>query len=276
MKTYNQELAANLRHWDELARLHPRTAFYGHYLERLRGGASALHRLEISEVGDVAGKSLLHLQCHIGTESISWSRLGARVTAVDFSADAIVQAERLATECEADVRFIQSDVYELPAALDESFDVVFCSWGVLCWLPDIPAWARVVSRFLKPGGIFYIAEFHPFMWVFDDTEDQLRVRYPYFGAGPERGDRDGSYADPDASLAHRTTFNWAFPIGLVVTALIESGLRLEFLHEHPRCVSPVLGALLTRDDSIAGERWFRLRDGQATLPLAFSLRARKD
>jgi 2-polyprenyl-3-methyl-5-hydroxy-6-metoxy-1,4-benzoquinol methylase len=275
--TDSEAVEANRRHWDELADLHPETPFYRHYLDRLRAGGTSLHRLEIAEVGDVAGLTLLHLQCHIGTESVSWARRGALVTAVDYSAGAIAQAERLARECGVPVRFLQASVYALAGVLDEAFDVVFASWGVLCWLPDIAEWARVVSRHLKPGGRFYIAELHPLLWVFDDDADELQVRYSYFGgAEPDRDDSDGSYADRGAKLVHRTTFNWAFPLGHVVSSLIDAGLRIEFLHEHPRCVARVLGNQLVRDESIADERWYRFPEGRPDVPLAFSLRARKE
>jgi SAM-dependent methyltransferase len=270
----DQYFEANRRHWDEAADLHPDTGFYGFYLDRLRGGGTSLHRIEIDEVGDVRGKSLLHLQCHIGTESISWAKRGAYVTGVDFSAGALAQARRLASECGAEVRFIESYVYDLPAALDETFDVVFTSWGVLGWLNDIDRWGAVVGRHVKPGGIFYIAEFHPLAFIFDEKAPELRVAYPYFpGPEPLSDDSDGTYADPQAQLAHRTTYSWPYTLGGVVTALIDAGLQIEFLRERTHCVSQVLD-LLVRDD-IDSERWFRLPESVPQLPLSFSLRARK-
>jgi len=275
MTDVREYMAANREHWDEIARLHPATAFYRFLLDRLRSGESALHRIEIAEVGDVAGKTLLHLQCHIGTESVSWARLGARVTAVDFSEAGIEEARRIAAEFDADVRFVHANVYELDDVIDDEFDVVYTSWGVLSWLPDLTAWARVVAHHLSPGGVFYIAEFHPTAWIFDELADDLRVRYPYFRSRePLMDESPSSYADPDSRLVNRRTYNWPFPLGQVVTALIEAGLRVEFLRELPRCVFQML-PILVRDDA-DDERWYRMPAGSPELPLAFTLRARRD
>ena len=266
---------ANRRHWDEVARLHPSTAFYQFHLERLRSGGTALHRLEIDEVGDVAGKTLLHLQCHIGTESVSWARLGARVTAVDFSAGAIDEARRIASELRVDVRFERANIYELACVVDGAFDIVYTSWGVLLWLPDLAAWARVVARHLKPGGVFYIAEFHPTPWIFDEFFEGLRVRYAYFPDGePVMDETPSSYADPDSNLENRRTYSWPHPLGQVVTSLIEAGLRIELLHELPRCPYQMLPILVR--DTTDDERWYRMPDGAPDLPLGFTLRALRD
>ena len=266
------QVAANLRHWDEVASLHPQTAFYEFYLDRLRAGGTSLHRVELEEMGDVAGRSLLHLQCHIGTESSSWARRGARVTAVDFSANAIDQARRISAELGVDVRYVHSNIYEL--GLDERFDIVYTSWGVLGWLPDLHEWARVVARHLVPGGVFYIAEFHPVVWLFDEHAPALRVKYAYFpGEEPIADDSPHSYADPTTRLEHTRTYGWQYTLGTLVTALIDAGLQIEFLHELPRCVAQVL-PLLARDET-DDERWFRLPDGVPELPLAFTLRAHR-
>ena len=269
-----EQMATNLRHWDEVATLHPHTAFYNFYLDRLRAGGTSLHRVELEEVGDVAGRTLLHLQCHIGTESSSWARRGARVTAVDFSANAIDEARRLSSDLGVDVRYVHANIYELGGTLDELFDVVYTSWGVLGWLPDLQEWARVVARHLKPGGIFYIAEFHPVAWLFDETVTDLRVRYAYFlGAEPVADDSPYSYADPTTRLEHTRTYGWQYTLGTVVTALIDAGLQIEFLHELPRCVAQML-PVLVRDES-DDERWFRMPEGMPELPLSFTLRAHR-
>lgn len=266
-------MAANLRHWDEAAALHPHTAFYHFYLDRLRAGGTSLHRLEIEEVGDVEGRTMLHLQCHIGTESSSWARRGARVTAVDFSANAVAEATRLSAELGVDVRYVQANIYELAGVLDEEFDIVYTSWGVLGWLPDLQEWARVVARHLRPGGVFYIAEFHPFLWVFDETAQDLRLRYGYFDPEPIADDSPDTYADPGARLENTRTYGWQFPLGTVVSSLIDAGLEIEFLHELPRCVAQVL-PMLVRDEG-DDERWFRMPAGTPDLPLAFTLRAHR-
>ena len=267
-------MAVNRRHWDEVATLHPHTAFYHFYLDRLRAGGTSLHRVEIAEVGDVAGRTLLHLQCHIGTESSSWARRGALVTAVDFSANAVAEAGRIATELGVRVRYVQSNIYELDGVIDEEFDFVYTSWGVLGWMPDLEQWARVVARHLKPGGVFYIAEFHPIVWVFDEGALDLRLKYGYFhDAEPIADDSPHSYADPDTPLENTRTYGWQYPLGKVVTALIEAGLAIEFIHELPRCVAQML-PMLVRDET-DDERWFRMPDGVPELPLSFTLRAHR-
>ena len=269
-------LEANRQHWDEVARLHPSTAFYRFHLDQLRAGGTALRRIEIEEVGLVAGKTLLHLQCHIGTESVSWARLGARVTAVDFSANGIDEARRIAAELRVDVRFVHANIYELAGVIDEAFDIVYTSWGALCWLPDLAEWARVVARHLEPGGLLYVAEFHPTAWIFDDLADELRVKYGYFRtAEPVKDETPYSYADRDATIVNRVTYSWPYPLGVVISTLTNAGLRIEFLHELPRCPDDQLLQVLVGEEH-DGERWYRMPDGAPKIPLAFTLRARRD
>lgn len=265
---------ANLRHWNEVARLHPTTDFYRFHLDRIRSGGTSLHQFEIDDVGDIAGKSLLHLQCHIGTETLSWAKRGARVTAVDFSPDALAHVSKFAAELGVAVRCIESNIYDLPNVLDEEFDVVYTSWGVVGWLPDLAGWGRVISRFVREGGIFYLAEFHPVMWLLDETSEELRLRYSYFQDAPFFDESDGSYADAEAKLENRATYGFEYPLGKVITALIESGLRIEHLHEYPGC-GPKLLKMLVPDES-TDERWHVMPAGLPQLPLSFTLRARKD
>jgi SAM-dependent methyltransferase len=264
-------IETNRKHWDELVPIHEASAFYD--VDRFRAGESRLHALEREEVGDVHGKTLLHLQCHFGLDTLSWAREGAAVTGVDFSHAGIEAARRLVGDTGISARFIWSDVYTLPQVLDERFDIVYTSYGTYFWLPDLAAWARVVSHFLAPGGFFYIADFHPFMAIFADepgTED-LRVHYPYFPAkGPIRLDDDGSYADRTARLQHRTTFSWPHSIGEIVTALAEAGLRIEYLHEFRHTVEQWFPFMDRGPDGL-----WRLQKHGESLPLLFSIKATK-
>src|SRR5262249_20693055 len=141
-----------------------------------------LDAIEQAALGDVTGKSLLHLQCHFGLDTLSWARQGARVTGVDFAEDAVREARALAGVLGLQGTFVHSDIDDLPQRLDVTFDIVFTSHGVLCWLPDLERWAHVIAHFLRPGGLFYIIEAHPFALVFDDErkDRELRPRYPYF------------------------------------------------------------------------------------------------
>ena len=182
---------------------------------------------------------------------------------------------RLESELRVDVRFERANIYELAGVVDGAFDIVYTSWGVLLWLPDLAAWARVVARHLKPGGVFYIAEFHPTPWIFDEFSEGLRVRYAYFPDGePVMDETPSSYADPDSNLENRRTYSWPYPLGQVVTSLIEAGLRIELLHELPRCPYQMLPILVR--DTTDDERWYRMPDGAPDLPLGFTLRALRD
>jgi SAM-dependent methyltransferase len=268
-------MAVNRSRWDELGARHPDTDYFRRRLERLRNGGSTLYGVEVDEVGDVTGQRLLHLQCHLALESVSWMRRGAAVTAVDYSSGALRSARRIADALHARVRFVEANVMQLADVLPERFDIVYTSWGVLGWLPDIDAWARLVATVLVPGGICYIAEFHPVAWMFDGSSDEPLLRYPYFGDEPLREEGDGSYADRTMTLANRVTYSWYYTLGGVVTALSAAGMHVEFVHEWPRTPEPLF-AFLQRDDSMAGEEWYRMRDGLPNLPLSFTLRARRD
>lgn len=269
MDRYRQ---ANRALWNEWAAIHEAGEFYD--LAGIREGRITIGDIERREVGDVAGQTLLHLQCHIGTDTVSWARLGARVTGADFSERAIEAARALARDCGVEAAFVCSDIYELPNNLEGTFDVVFTSLGALGWLPDIPGWAKVVSHFLRPGGVFYIHEFHPFPWIFDDDEGATdpRIRYPYFHVPePLEIAVQGSYADPTAVVRQPVQYAWPYELGTVVTSLIECGLRIEFLHEFATYGRKFLPFMVQRDDG----RWW-VPPAPGAMPMTFSLRARKE
>ena len=264
-------LQANRDRWDELVPLHARSAFYD--VEGFKAGKSSLRPLELAELGDVAGKSLLHLQCHFGLDTLSWARLGARVVGVDFSEQAVALARSLARELDLPAEFVGAGVYDLPGVLVGAFDIVFTSYGVLCWLPDLRRWAATAAHFLKPGGVLYLAEIHPFAMVFDDRAagPELRVAYPYFHAPePLRTEPQGTYADRAAEVRHRTSYEWVHSLGDVVNAVLGAGLRVEFLHEFPYCICGILPGMIAGADG-----WWRLPEGQGSIPLLFSLKATK-
>ena len=176
-------MEANRRSWDARTPTHFGSRFYD--VDGFRAGASSLQSIEIEEVGDVDGKSLLHLQCHFGLDTMSWARLGARATGVDFSEEAVSLARSLSEELGIDADFVVSNVYDLPDVLDQRFDVVFTSYGALTWLPDLERWADVAAHFLEPGGFLYVVDSHPFGSVFYDEEDAVELRpfYPYSTRG---------------------------------------------------------------------------------------------
>ena len=255
----------NRRLWDELA---ARAA-----ADLPATGAADLNgltALELAEVGPVAGKRLLHLQCHLGLGALSWARLGAQVTGVDFSTTAIAAAQRLSRELNLPTAFLAADLYDLPGLLPGAFDIVFTSFGVLSWLPDLTAWAEIIAAYIKPGGFFYLAEFHPLARVFREDaqrEKDLRLTYSYFTT-PEPLTWEIASPDNTRSLITTRSFEWNHSLGEVVTALARAGLRLEFLHEFAFCSEQLLPCLVQGPDN-----WWRLPDHDGSLPLMFSLKA---
>jgi SAM-dependent methyltransferase len=265
--------AANESLWDAWTAIHSAGDFYD--LAGFRTGGVRIRPYEIELIGDVSGRTLLHLQCHFGIDTLSWARLGARVTGADISPAAIDLARSLADELGfPEARFVRSNLYDLPDALDGTFDIVYTSRGVLGWLPDIRAWAAVVAHFVAPGGRFFITEAHPVMNVFENegvAPGELRLTYPYWEhAEPLTFEVKGSYADPDANVPGQTEHSWDHGLGEIVSALIDAGLRIETLVEHPFLDWKV--DFLVED---AEGKWRLPTDAGGELPLMFSLVATK-
>src|ERR687895_478446 len=258
---------ANRAHWDERVPIHVGGKFYD--VAGFKAGQERLRPFEISEVGDVSGKDLVHLQCHFGIDTLSWARRGARVVGLDFSGPAVEAARRLAAELGLDATFVESDVYDAVGSLGgRTFDVVYTGLGALNWLPDIGRWAGVVADLLRPGGFLYLAEFHPFSRVFGDED--LTVTYDYFQDAPEVWDQPGTYADLGAETVNNRTYEWLHTLGDVLSAVVSSGLTLELLHEHDYTLFPQWPFLKK-----SGFDTYRLPEGTPSLPLMYSLRARK-
>lgn len=260
---------ANRANWDERVAIHVRSDFYG--VDQFLGGGDPLRGrpFEPEEMGSVEGKSLVHLQCHFGLDTLAWARRGATVVGLDFSQPAVEQARDLAARAGLAAEFVQSDVYEAAAALDNrQFDIVYTGRGALVWLPDITRWAGVVASLLKPGGFLYLSEFHPLHEILGD--DDLTVQNDYFHAEPKVWDEPGTYADLDADTKNNVTYEWTHGLGEVVTAVIAAGLRLEFLHEFDYTGFPRWPFLEKTADEI-----YRLPAGMPSIPLAYSLRAAK-
>ncbi len=270
----DEAMLANQALWDIWTGIHASGDFYD--LAGFRAGGVRIQPYELEIIGDVAGRSLLHLQCHFGIDTLSFARLGARVTGADLSPAAVELASSLAVDLGfPEARFVQSNLYELPANLDGRFDIVYTSRGVLGWLPDIRGWANVVAHFLAPGGIFFITEIHPAVQVFENegvTPGELRLTYPYWEhRDPISFAVTGSYADPAADVGEGVMeHGWDHGLGEIVNALIDAGLRIESLVEHPFLDWGV--DFLTK----APDGTFRLPEGTAgELPLMFSIRATK-
>jgi SAM-dependent methyltransferase len=263
----------NRANWDERAAIHMGPA--GYDLAPLRAGQGRLSAVEAAELPDVRGLRVLHLQCHIGSDTLALAQQGAEVVGLDFSAAAIAAARGLAGELRLAARFVEADLYDAPAALagEAPFDLVFVNWGAICWLPDIDGWARIAAGFVRPGGRFYMAEGHPAALVMDDTTPAAAglpgYFAPYFHDTALILDEPTDYADPEARLVNSRTHQFLHPVGRVVSALIGEGLRLDFLHEHSRVAWRMFRTLERRADGMwhwPAERW---------LPLAYSISARR-
>jgi SAM-dependent methyltransferase len=265
----NEYIDTNRRHWDELVPIHVRSAFYD--VASFKAGRSTLTRIEREELGNVSGKSLLHLQCHFGMDTLSWAREGALVTGVDFSPEAVRVAHDLAQELGIEGTFIESDVYKLPDALLGAFDIVFASYGVICWLPDFPRWAQIAALYVKPGGVFYLLDSHPAgNMLDDDAADSLKLRYPYLSSDtPLTFEDDGSYADRSAKLRNARTYEFTHGLGEIVTSLAGAGLQIEFVHEFPYAGYQCLPQMQR-----GGDGFWRLSDNGG-VPFLFSVKARR-
>ncbi len=190
---------------------------------------SSLNSIELALLGDLKGKTILHLQCHFGQDSISLSRLGAEVTGVDLSDKAIESAKKLANDTDSNAEFICCDIYDLPNHLDKQFDIIFTSYGTIGWLPDLAKWAKVVAKFLPPTGQFVFVEFHPVVWMFDVNFE--KIFYRYFNSGAIIESETGTYADKTAQISQEYTM-WNHSLSEVITSLLNNGLEINAFKEY--------------------------------------------
>jgi SAM-dependent methyltransferase len=267
--------AVNRANWDERAPAHAASVDYG--VQRFIDDPAALSdvvRFDRPRLGDIAGRRGVHLQCHIGTDTISLARLGARMTGLDFSPAALAEARRLAASAGADVDFVESDVYGAPDALGRAaFDLVYTGIGALIWLPDIRRWAETVEALLRPGGRLFLREGHPMLFTIDETvTDALVVRYPYVETvEPLVFDEDTTYVETTHLLTNTTTHEWNHGLGEVVTALLDVGMRLTMLVEH----DSVPWMALPEQMRLGEDGEWRLVDRPERLPLTYTLQALK-
>ncbi|MBC3843778.1 class I SAM-dependent methyltransferase [Streptacidiphilus sp. 4-A2] len=262
-------LELNRAVWDERVPIHTSSQFYG--LPGFLAGAESLRPFELAEVGDVSGRSLLHLQCHFGQDTLGWARHGATVTGLDFSAAAVRAAGELAGAAGiSDARFVAANVYDAAQVLaGETFDIVYTGLGALCWLPDIAGWARTAASLVAPGGFLYLAEFHPFADVLGD--DARTVVTDYFHRDGTVWDEPGTYTDSDVETRNTVTVEWQHGLGEVLSAIAAAGLRIEFVHEHDFTLFERFPVLEPDTDGIT--RLYRLPQGQPRVPLVYSVRA---
>lgn len=259
----------NLARWNETTEIHANSEEYD--IESFLKGRNSLYSLELEEVGDVKNKSLLHLQCQFGMDTLSWARLGATVTGVDFSDVAIKRAQSLNEKLGLSARFICSNIYELDDKLDEQFDIVFTSYGILTWLPDIEKWAEIVAKYLKSGGLFFIVEFHPFAMVFDDeSKTKLRYRYSYFDKGPLHFASEYTYTDQEKLIENVDAYEWQHTFSDILTAFIDNGLTIINVKEYPFTTFQQFPFVEKCEDGL-----WRIKDNKYEIPLMFSIKAKK-
>ena len=265
----------NLAAWDERAPAHARAD--GYRVQRFHEDPAYLSdvvRFDIPLLGEVDGLEGVHLQCHIGTDTVSLARRGATMTGLDFSGESLAQARALAEQTGADVDFVQSDVYSAVDALGrERFDFVFTGIGALCWLPDVRRWAQVVHDLLRPGGFVFIREGHPMLWAMDvSVDDDLVAGYPYFEVpAPVTDEHDGTYLPVDTTFRAEVSHSWNHGLGETVMALLDTGMTLDLLVEHDSCPWEALPGKMRED---ADGEW-RLLEHPERLPLTYTLRARR-
>lgn len=262
MKDY---LDKNRNSWNKRAELHIDSEFYD--VKGFLAGKSSLNSIELELLGDINGKSVLHLQCHFGQDTISLSRMGAEVTGVDLSDKAIELAKELAEKDNSSAKFICCDVYDLPNHLDEKFDIVFTTYGTIGWLPDLDKWAKLISHFLKPGGKFVFVEFHPFIWMYDDDLNQ--ITYNYFKDEPIVEVKESSYTDGKFSDKIEDV-SWNHSLSEVINSLINNKLNIKSLEEFDYSPYDIFA------DSIEVEPGkFRVKKFGNKAPLVYSLIAEK-
>jgi SAM-dependent methyltransferase len=266
MRNFESEMEANRNCWDAVTPYHIASSFYDQ--ESFLKGKSTLNSIELDLLGELKGKEILHLQCHFGQDTISLQRLGASATGVDFSENAIEEARRFARLLDLPVDFHCLNVYHLSEHLQEKkFDIVFTSYGVLGWLPDLDRWAAQVSAALKPGGMLVLVEFHPVVWMLDD--DFTKITYDYFNSGPIHQIQNGSYADPEAPVS-KDTFGWNHGLAETMQSLLNQGLRIDHFSEYD--YSPY-DCFRNMAEQEPGK--FRVSHLQHKIPMLFSLKAFK-
>jgi SAM-dependent methyltransferase len=267
-------LAINRANWDDRAAIHLRDEAGGYGVARFLAGEDLLHDIEDSEVGDVHGKRIAHLQCHFGIDTLCLARRGASCVGLDFSPVAVAAARRLQQQTGLDASFVEGDVYEARRLLAGSFDLVYVTWGAINWLPDMPRWAKVVASLLKPGGELYLLEGHPGLATMNEDSPDLAPGYDWRTPpdAPIIMHSEQTYTGDKAPITHTTTHEWIHPLSDILNAVIGAGMRLDYLHEHETLAWQFAPIMVPR----AGKRqmWV-LPPGFPRLPLAFSLRATK-
>ncbi len=264
-RDYSAYFSANKDLWNKRTVVHKDSSFYN--LKGFMSGENVLTPIELSELGEVKSKKLLHLQCHFGMDSLNWARLGAEVTGVDFSDEAVKEARQLTEELSLTAKFICCNVYDLKQHLEEKFDIVFTSYGTIGWLPDLDKWADIISYYLKPGGAFYMADFHPVLWMFDD--EFTHIKYSYDNKEIIVVESEGTYTDKNADISGKE-YGWNHSISEILNALIKKGLRLQHFNEFMYSPYPCFNNMVETEKN----KW-HIKGMEGKIPMVYSIRACK-
>jgi SAM-dependent methyltransferase len=256
---------ANRKTWNEKVKVHSKSEMYD--LDLFKKGKSSLMPYELNALGDVNGKSLLHLQCHFGQDTLSWSRMGAQCVGVDLSDEGIKLATSLNDELQLDASFVCCNVLDTSKHVKESFDIVYTSYGVIGWLPDLKPWGLMIAERLKKGGTFYMVEFHPIVWMFDYLDDKPVMKYGYMQDEVIYEEYEGTYADQDSKMITKE-YGWNHGLSEVINALVSAGLQIEYLNEYDESPYNVLPDLVetTSGNYVTKDKLY---------PLIFELKATK-
>ena len=265
MEDFDKYFIANKELWNQRTGVHKDSSFYD--VAGFRAGKNSLTPIELSETGNVKGKKMLHLQCHFGLDSLNWARLGAEVTGIDLSDAAISEAKKLNDELGLNAQFICCNVYDIKDHVSDQFDIVFTSYGVVGWLPDLEKWAGIIGGCLKPGGFFYMAEFHPVIWMFDD--DFKGIKYCYEKREVIETYVQGTYTNRDAPIKAKE-YGWNHSLAEVLNSLIHAGLRIDFLHEFMYSPYPCFNNVVQTPE---GNWWIRGMEDK--IPMVYSIKAMK-
>jgi len=236
-----EHFEVNRKTWNEKVKIHAKSDMYD--LEAFKNGKSSLMTYELNALGDVNGKSLLHLQCHFGQDTLSWSRRGAQCVGVDLSDEGIKMANALNEELKLDAKFVCCNVLDTSQFVTDTFDIVYTTYGVITWLPDLKPWGRMIAERLKKGGTFYMVEFHPIVWMFDYIDAKSVMRYGYMQDEAIYEEYEGTYADQESKMISKE-YGWNHGLSEVINALVEAGLRMDYLNEYDESPYNVLPDLV--------------------------------
>lgn len=265
MKEKNNYIEINRKSWNNITDINIKSEFYD--LENFIKGKSSLNNIELELLGDLSNKTILHLQCHFGQDTISLNRLGAKVTGVDLSDKAIERAKQLSKKTSSNASFICCDIYDLPNHLDKKFDIVYSSYGTICWFPDLDKWSKIISKFLKPNGKFIFVEFHPVVWMFDDNFK--KIDYRYFNSGAIKESENGTYAEKNADII-QDYVTWNHDLSEVLNSLIKNELEIKSFNEYDYSPYNCFNKTVEFE-----AKKYRIEHLQDKIPMVYSIVAKK-